>query len=134
MASVTYLQHWIKANKVERTQRHTYLPVKDVPGFYPAPVPLEFPGKSGDSFIRRVLLRNCPVAPAAGRRRHDVLESLVRPQAARHDPYGLVDERCADRGHREHRCVLLVGGRRRGVGKRFGRGYFLSLAKSVSVV
>jgi hypothetical protein len=90
MASVTYLQHWIKANKVERTQRHTYLPVKDVPGFYPAPVPLEFPGKSGDSFIRRVLLRNCPVAPAAGRRRHDVLESLVRPQAARHDPYGLV--------------------------------------------
>src|ERR1700733_13626816 len=29
----------------------TYLPIKDVSGFYLAPVPLEFPGKSGASFI-----------------------------------------------------------------------------------
>ena len=32
----------------------TYLPLKDVSGFYLAPVPLEFPGKSGDSFVHRL--------------------------------------------------------------------------------
>jgi hypothetical protein len=47
------LQHWIETNKVERKGNVpcTYLPNKDVSGFYLAPVPLEFPGKSGDSFI-----------------------------------------------------------------------------------
>ncbi len=49
--------------KQGRTLGHShaaYLPLKDVLGFYLAPVPLEVPGKSGDCFVGGVLLRNRP--------------------------------------------------------------------------
>jgi hypothetical protein len=58
------LQHWIETNKVERKGNlpRTYLPIKDVSGSYLAPVPLEFPGKSGDSFVAAHLHPACLAA------------------------------------------------------------------------
>ena len=53
------IQSYLVATLVLRQTRlsvgalpRTHLPLKDVSGFYLAPVPLEFPGKSGDSFVR----------------------------------------------------------------------------------